>query len=416
MTIRRDSVAVLLTLFLAVSVTGAQETRRELDAAVEGNNAFALDLYSVLKAEKGNLFLSPYSITSALAMTYGGARGDTAKEMAKALHFTLGADGTHPAFAELHALLEKIQEKGKVQLHVANSLWPQEGRDLKAEYLNLIKQHYDASITPVDYANAAEEACKTINAWVEERTKDNIKDLIRPGDLPPLTVLTLVNAIYFKGNWAKQFDPKDTTKSDFTLADGTKTQVSMMYQKGNFRYRQIEGAQLLELPYIGEELSMMFILPDKPDGLSRIETQFTAKNMDAWMSRLSRKTVKVYLPRFKVTWGAFELNKALHALGMRKAFESNADFSGMDQTGDLFIGPVLHKAFVEVNEEGTEATAATAVQMPRNGGKTYTFRAAHPFLFLIRENVRGTILFLGRLLEPPKQKGSGNVAPGSTRE
>jgi len=402
MTKRRNPFGMLLLFLLAVVVTFAEEPRAGLKTAVAGNNAFALDLYSVLKKEKGNLFLSPYSISSALAMTYGGARGATAEEMAKALHFALGADKTHPAFAELNTVFDEIQKKGQVQLHIANSLWPQKDYRLLPEYLALTKRYYGVSITPVDYVKATEEARKIINTWVENRTKEKIKDLIGPGALDPVTVLVLVNAIYFKGNWASQFDPKRTTACDFSLLDDTKTQVSMMYQKGEFGYGEIEGAQLLELPYVGKELSMVLILPEKPEGLSKIEDQLTTDNLESWGSRLSEQDVNVYLPRFTITWGTFELNKPLQALGMRKAFGSDADFSGMDGTRSLFIGLVLHKAFVEVNEEGTEAAAATAVVMKRGLSRTYTFKADHPFLFLIRDNVTESILFLGRVLDPSK--------------
>ncbi|MFC1498558.1 serpin family protein [Verrucomicrobiota bacterium] len=394
---------MLLVSLLAVSFTFAAEQRTDIKPLITGNNAFALDLYSILKKEKGNLFLSPYSISSALAMTYGGARGDTEEEMAKALHFTLGADRTHPAFAELDTVFSEIQKKGQVQLHIANSLWPQKDYRLLPEYLKLTKRYYGVSITPVDYMKAAEKARKIINSWIEDKTKDKIKNLIGPGDLDPMTVLVLVNAIYFKGNWASQFDPKRTTKSDFSLSGDAKTQVSMMYQKGKFRYGEIKGAQLLELPYVGKELSMVIVLPKKPDGLSEIENQFTAKNLDAWFSRFSQQEVNVYLPRFKMTWGTFELNKPLQDLGMRRAFGSGADFSGMDGTRSLFIGLVLHKAFVEVNEEGTEAAAATAVIMRKSESRAHIFKADHPFLFLIRDNVTGSILFLGRVLDPGKE-------------
>jgi len=404
MTKHRNAVGLLLSFLLAISPAFAKEQRPDLNLAVRGNNAFALDLYSILKKEKGNLFLSPYSISSALAMTYGGARGETAEEMAKALHFTLSTDRTHPAFSELDTAFDKIQEKGQVQLHIANSLWPQIDYHLLPEYLKLIKQYYGVSITPVDYVKAAEEARKLINTWVEDKTKDKIKDLIPPGDLDPVTVLVLVNAIYFKGNWASQFDPKRTTKSDFSLFGDAKTQVSMMYQTGKFGYGEIEGAQLLELPYVGRELSMVIVLPKKPAGLSDVENQFTTKNSDAWLSRISEQDVNVYLPKFKVTWGTFELNKPLQALGMLKAFSSGADFSGMDETRTLFIGLVLHKAFIEVNEEGTEAAAATAVVMKRSAPRIHTFRADHPFLFLIRDNVTGSIVFLGRVIDPSKEK------------
>lgn len=400
--IKYRNITAMLICLLAVPLTFAEEQRPDIKSLVTGNNAFAVDLYSILKKKEGNLFFSPYSISSALAMTYGGARGETAEEMAKALHFTLGADKTHPAFSELSSEFDKIQKKGQVQLHIANSLWPQKDYRLLPEYLLLTEQHYGVSITPVDYVKATEQARKLINTWVEDKTKDKINDLIGPGALDPATVLVLVNAIYFKGNWASQFDPKRTTESEFTISGDVKTQVSMMYQKGKFGYGEIEGARLLELPYVGKELSMVIILPEKSDGLSKIEDQLTLKNLDSWDTRMSEQDVNVYLPKFKLTWGTFELNEPLQALGLRKAF-GPADFSGMNGTKTLFIGLVLHKAFVEVNEEGTEAAAATAVVMKRGIPRIHTFKADHPFLFLIRDNVTGSILFLGRVLDPSKE-------------
>jgi serpin B len=396
---------MLLVYLFVVSFTFAEEQQIDLRSAVKGNNAFALDLYAILKKEKGNLFFSPYSISSALAITYGGARGDTAEEMAKALHFVLGPERTHLAFAELDKVFDEIQKRGQVQLHIANSLWPRKDYPLLSEYLTLTKRYYGVSITPLDYAKATEESRKIINKWVEDKTKDKIKDLIRQGDLDPLTVLVLVNAIYFKGNWASRFDPKRTRDSDFSLLGDVKIQVSMMYQEEKFLYGEIKGAQLLELPYVGKDLSMVIILPSTPAHLTKVEDRLTIKNLDVWLSRLSKQKVDVYLPKFKVTWGTFELNRPLQALGIGKAFGSGGDFSGMDGTKTLFIGPVLHKAFVEVNEEGTEAAAATAVVIRKTAlPRKLTFKADRPFLFLIRDKMTGNILFLGRVLDPRERK------------
>lgn len=400
-------IAILLILLFVASPASAEEQESDLNQLVTGNNTFALDLYSILKKEKGNMFLSPYSISSALAMTYGGARGDTAKEMAEALHFGLGTDRIHPAFAELSAIFNEIQKKGHVQLHIANSLWPQKDYPVLPEYLTLIKQHYGVSITPVDYVKASEQAREIINRWVEDKTEGKIKDLIHQEALNYLTTLVLVNAIYFKGKWASPFDPEDTDESDvFYPSEYREVQVSMMYQQGEFGYAEIKGAQLLELPYIGKQLSMVVILPEKVEGVPEIENRLTEKNLEAWLSRLSQQDVKVYLPKFNVTWGTFDLMRPLQASGMRKAFNlESADFSGIDGTKDLFIGSVFHKTFIEVNEEGTEAAAATAVV--EEWGALYAepalftlFEADHPFLFLIRDNVTKSILFLGRVVDP----------------
>ena len=379
----------------------AGELSENLEPVVRANTGFALDMYAKLRDADSNLFFSPYSISTALAMTYGGAEANTASQMARTLHFGLNGERLHSGFAELEARLDEVQKKGDVQLYVANSLWPQEDYPFRGEYLSLMKKHYGVSITPVDYVKAHEEARRIINKWVEEQTNEKIKDIIRPNDLNPATVLVLVNAIYFKGNWASQFSADQTHTTEFTLPGGEKKNVAMMQQEGRFGYRDLEDAQVLELPYVGEQLSMFIVLPRETDGLRDLEDVLTEKNLRSWTSNLPRTTVRVFLPKFKVTWGTFGLKEPLQALGMRDAFVSGrADFSGMDGTKRLFIGRVLHKASIEVNEKGAEAAAATAVVMMRAPERTHTFRADHPFLLLICDKSTGSILFLGRIVDP----------------
>jgi serpin B len=383
---------------------GSQQREQAVDgdaaaqAVVEGNTTFALDLYGELGGEEGNLFFSPYSISTALAMTYAGARGETERQMARTLHFTLGQDQLHPAFASLEAGLQAVQEPGQIQLHVANSLWPQIGYPFLQAYLSLVREHYGVLITPVDYGQA--EAARTaINTWVEGKTEKKIEDLIPSGMLDALTTLVLVNAIYFKGNWANQFDPNLTAAAPFWLTPAERVEVPMMTQEQEFRYAEWEGLQVLELPYVGNDLSMVVLLPEATDGLAALEEALTVENLDRWTNRLRQREVVVFLPKFGMSWG-FELSRTLISLGMGAAF-GGADFSGMDGTRSLFIDKVVHKAFVDVNEEGTEAAAATAVLMVRGmPAPPATFRADHPFLFLIRDNTTGSILFLGRVLEP----------------
>jgi len=396
---------IFLVLMMQVELA-AYEDKPISAAVVEGNTAFALDLYRELKDTKGNLFFSPYSISTALAMTFAGARENTAKQMADVLHFPSGQNDVHPAFGQLETLLNEVQTKGDIQLNVANSLWPQEGYPFLAEYLALVKEYYGVVITPVDYRKAAEKAREIINQWVEEKTKDKIKNLIQPGVLDAVTRLVLVNAIYFKGNWASQFDEKRTKEDTFYLLSGKTVQTPLMAQEKEFAYRDEEFLQVLELPYVGESLSMIVLLPKEKDGLPQLEKQLTAANLRMWTSSPRKRKVKVFLPRFKMT-SQFSLSKTLAAMGMRDAFNPDkADFSGMDGRPNwLYIGAVLHKAFVDVNEEGTEAAAATAVVMKiRMVLDQPTFRADHPFIFLIRENTTGSILFLGRVMDP-SQKG-----------
>ena len=396
---KQAGLAIFLTCILSSSSDA--EPPGDLEKIVRSNNRFAIDLYSVLRKEDGNLFFSPYSISTALAMTYCGARGKTAEEMAGTLQFTLGRDKIPAAFGELEAKLNDIQKVGDVQLCVANSLWPQKDYPFRQDYLTLMKQNFGVSITPVDYLHAREEARRTINEWVEIKTKERIKKLIRKGDLDIETVLVLVNAIYFKGNWAGRFDPQLTEEDDFILADGKKKKVPLMVQKGTFGFRELKDVQILELPYAGRQLSMFVILPREDDGLKKIEDAISEDNLRSWLSFLPEKEVRVYLPKFKITWGTFELNEPLMDLGIKDAFSpAQADFTGMAEVRELYISLVLHKAFVEVNEEGTEAAAAAAVVMSKEIARRRVFRADHPFLFLIRDNTTGSILFLGRVIDP----------------
>ena len=369
-----------------------------VDAVVEGNSLFALDLYQMLRKREGNLFFSPYSISTALAMTYAGARGSTESQMAQVLHFLLDQEQLHPAFARLEASLRDVQKKGRVQLSAANSLWPHKGFTLLSEFLALTKRYYGVQITTVDYGRA-EEARRMINDWVEDKTENKIEELILPKMVGPSTDLILVNAIYFKGDWASQFDEQLTHEAPFWVNPSGQVQVTMMTRKHEFRYAKAGDLQVLELPYAGEDLSMFVLLPGEIDGLADLEDQLTVENLERWTKYLWETEVQVFLPRFEVTLPV-RLSETLESMGMPDAFSSRADFSGMAKA-QLFISEVVHKAFVKVNEEGTEAAAATAVIMARGAPPPVpTFRADHPFLFVIRENATGSILFLGRVVDP----------------
>jgi serpin B len=368
---------------------------------VEGNTAFALDLYQQLRTQPGNLFFSPYSISTALAMTYAGARGNTEAQMAQALHFELGQEELHPAFAVLQGRLNAIQASGDVQLSIANALWPHVDYPLLPAFLSLVEAHYGVALSALDYRDP-EAARQRINAWAETQTRGKIRDLIPSGLLNPMTRLVLTNAIYFKSHWARQFDPARTEDAPFIVRPGQRVMIPMMAQKLECGYRQSADLQVVELPYVGRDLSMLILLPKQADGLASLEEQLTSHNLQMWSQQLYRSEVQLFLPRFKIE-AAFRLEGALLALGMADAFSMGlADFAGMDGTDLLFIGAVLHKAFVEVNEEGTEAAAATAVLMMKMSMPMPppVFRADHPFLFLIRENKSGSILFLGRVVDP----------------
>lgn len=400
----RLAAVTVFCLLLLVPPAPAAQYSPQAAALAKGNAAFACDLYRQLKkAEKGNLFFSPFSISTALAMTYGGAAGDTAAGMGKALRLPFGPDNTHPAFAELLGGLKALQESGDIQFSAANSLWPGEGYPLREAYLALLKTQYGTDATPLDYRD--EKAARArINAWVAENTKDNIRDLLA-APLAENTKMVLVNAVYFKGGWATPFDRNRTEPGEFS-ARGKKIPVSFMRSDGAERYAWAPGLQILELFYAGGDLSMLILLPaDKPGALEKLESRLNPENLDDWQKALRDTRVKVFLPRFKVSWGAVSLKPSLRALGMDKAFDNKADFSAMSE-GRLLINDVLHKAVAEVNEEGAEAAAATAVAVATSSGPISApdlipeFRADRPFLFLIRENAGGSILFLGRVSEP----------------
>jgi serpin B len=374
------------------------------EAVVEGNNRFAVELYAKLREQEGNLFFSPYSISAALAMTYAGARGETEAQMAKVLHFPSQRAGDqerfHPAFGAIIKDLNTRGKKGKYELIVSNALWGQKGYEFLAEFLELVKSNYGGRLNEVDFISDTESARKTINAWVEKKTKDKIKDLIVPGDLNQLTRLVLTNAIYFKGNWASRFKKENTKDAEFTLLSGEKVDTPTMNQTEQFSYMETEDFQGLEMPYVNNELSMIIFLPKRTDGLAEFEKKLTAENLSQWLARLRKREVIVSVPKFKET-SRFSLAGVLKSMGMTDAFVSVvADFSGMNGKKELYISKVIHKAFVDVNEEGTEAAAATAVVTRAIAIRPSVFRADHPFLFLIRDNSSGSILFIGRMMNP----------------
>jgi len=395
-------------------------------AVVEGNNKFALALYAKLSGRQGNLFFSPYSISTALAMTYTGARGKTAGQMAKVLRFptepdraldsdnqgrlshrieekVMGVERLSEAFAKLQKTLKADPKKKGYELNIANALWGQQDYDFLEDFLTLVEAGYDGQLSKVDFAADAQAARKTINAWVEKKTNNKIKELIKPGVLTALTRLVLTNAVYFKGNWEDQFDKKWTHPGPFTLADGKKVDVPMMNQTEEFKYAETESLQALELPYVDNELSMIVLLPKKNNGLSDLEKTLTAEQLSQWLGKLRKRKVIVSIPKFKMT-SRFSLAAVLKSMGMTDAFAPTAaDFSGMNGKKDLFISAVIHEAYVEVNEEGTEAAAATGVVVGLTSVSPVRppiFRADHPFIFLIRDNRTESILFIGRVANP----------------
>ena len=387
----------------------ARQARRAVSGDVKtlaaGGNAFALNLYAQVREPGKNLFFSPFSISTALAMTHAGARGETAAQMAEVLHFDLPPEKLHGACKALIEDLNARQRRGAYELVVANALWGQEGYAFLQEFLGLTREAYGAGLRELDFQADPEAARQVINKWVEEKTREKIKDLIAQGVLKRETRLVLTNAIYFLGTWASKFRKEDTQEAPFTLADGTKVNVPLMFQSDRFPYMEGDGFQALQMPYRGGDLSMLLLLPRAVDGIPAMEEKLTQENLDEWLGRLARKEGRVWVPRFRMTC-TFTLNDALKQMGMADLFSGDkADLSGMNGRRDLFVSTVVHKAFVDVNEEGTEAAAATAVMVEMTSAmpereEPFEFRADRPFIFVIRDRRSGAILFLGRVTDP----------------
>jgi len=393
-----------LTLFFAKAFAAGSN---DIKTVVTGNTTFALALYGKLNdpnaiTSKGNLFFSPHSVSTALAMTYGGARGETQKQMATALHFTLPDQGLYSALGTIQKQLIQEDKSRGYQLLVANALWLQTGEPFLKEFLDLTQYYYGAGFNQLDFVNETEQSRQKINLWVEEKTNNKIKDLIPPSGVDRLTVLILTNAIYFKGEWKTKFSKWKTRNEDFTISANHKVKIPLMHLKEDFKYHEDEKLQALELPYKSDEISMLVFLPKNPEGLKEVENTLTAESLDLLLSKMWTTKVDMYFPKFKMTWGTFCLNNVLAELGMPDAFvQGKADFSGINGIGHIWISYVFHKAFVEVNEEGTEAAASTAVVFLKAAHREPPiFRADHPFIFIIKDNRSGSVLFMGRVMNP----------------
>ncbi|HUR54743.1 MAG TPA: serpin family protein [Gemmataceae bacterium] len=374
-------------------------------ALAAGNARFGCELFGKLRTEEGNLFLSPFSISTALAMTAAGARGKTLDEMAKVLHLP---ENPHAAFGAVIKSLNEAPHAGQkrgFELSTANALWAQAGYPWRAEYKGLVTENYAAGLNDVNFKADPEAARETINKWVEKETREKIKDLMPRDSVTAATRLVLTNAIYFKGDWATPFK-KDLTKDlPFHLTGGKTVDAPLMYRVGDFRYAEGEGYQTIHLPYTGHRIGMTVILPRKVDGLAAMEKELTAERVaDDWKKMRPEENVRLFLPKFKMT-KMFNLNAPLIDLGMRSAF-GGADFGGMSTGGERFeISDVIHKAFVDVNEEGTEAAGATGVAVKATSFRPppkepVVFRADRPFLCLIRDAKTDSVLFLGRVANP----------------
>jgi len=421
----RIPILILIAMSIAVSTVGcgqpsahAMEAKSDLERVsspsvdesdleklVQGNSAFALDLYRALREQGENLFYSPYSISLALAMTYAGARGETEAQMAETLQFLLSQDQLHPAFNALDLELAKRGEEvsedegDAFRLNIANSIWGQQDFEFLTDFLDTLALNYGAGLRLVDFVKATEEARQAINQWVEDQTEEKIKDLIPEGVLDDMTRLVLANAIYFKAGWMHAFEEGNTQDGSFYLLDGSQVTAPFMSQEENFRYAEGDGYQALELLYVGGNTSMVILLPEA-DRLDAFEAGLSSTRMNEILDDLQMQNVRLRMPKFEFE-SSYGLKEILSAMGMKNAFEA-ADFSGINGKTDLFISEIMHKAFVSVDEEGTEAAAATAViisltAMPE---APVEMTLDHPFIFMIRDNETGTILFVGRVMNP----------------
>lgn len=397
---RIETLRTLLAAALLASATAARAVSVDEDARalVGGNADFALDIYAELRGRDGNLFLSPYGLSTALAMAYAGARARTEDQMADVLRFELPQDRLHEAFGALGGRLRAGGEGGSYRLEMANALWAQEGHGLREEFRDLLAGSYRAGLEEVDFARAPERARRTINAWVSARTERRVRELLRHGDLGPATALVLTNAIRFEGSWAARFDERQTRDAPFRTGGGEVT-VPFMNRTARLALATEPGLDVLELPYGDGRLSMVVLLPKADDGLAGLEASLTGENLERWLSRLRERAVRLSLPRLEVET-RLDVSRTLQEMGMTDAFHAaRADFSGITGRRDLFLSLVVQQARVEVSEQGTEAAAGTAVVLER-GGKPVAFVADRPFLFLVRDRRSGSILFVGRVVNP----------------
>ncbi len=386
-----------------------------IDAArqvVTANNQFAFDLSARLRQDAQNLFFSPFSVFAALVMTYGGARGETTAQMAATLHLPEQGAASHMAVGKLLQDLCGGSDAHRYALHIANALWKRQGLDFLPGFVDLMRKHYGAEPQEADFAAATEEACRRINAWVMEQTQGRIRDMVHAHeDVTPDTLTVLVNAIHFKARWSQEFWKPDTKPEDFFLAPERTIPVPTMRMENEHRkfgFFDAGSFKLLELDYEGGALSMLLLLPNKMDGLAAIESRLDADLLAKSIAALKPSHVRIHIPKFKVE-ARYPLKPALSEMGMPLAFAPAADFSGMTVGEPVMIGQVIHQSFVNVDEEGTEAAAATAVvselgaMLDFGEPQWVSFRADHPFLFMIRHVRSGSVLFMGRIANPASE-------------
>ena len=385
-----------------------QATPQDLEVLVRGNNAFALDLYRALKSGEGNLFYSPFSISQALAMTLAGARGETERQMADTLHYQLPQSRLHPSFNALdqelasRGISPRNEEERYFQLSIANAIWGQRGYEFLPDFLDALAENYGAGLRPLDFAGTPEESRLMINDWVLEETGEKIKNLLPPGTIDGSTRLVLTNAIYFNATWSWPFPKKDTQKRPFHLSGGGKVDVLMMSGTSDDFYGYVKGNgyQAVDVPYSRGEMSITVLLPDEGT-FGEFADALDADALDQMLDDIEIDHVTLTMPLFEFE-SEFSLSETLAGMGMPDAFDDQADFSGMTGSKNLQISAIVHKAFISVDEEGTEAAAATGVVVLESGPtkEPIPVTVNRPFIFLIRDRATGTVLFLGRVMNP----------------
>jgi len=387
-------------------ITEPASTAADIKTLIEGNTAFGFNIYRILSKTGDNIFYSPYSISAALAMTYAGARSESEQRIADTMQFMLPQSNLHAAFNSMDIELGSRGQgaKGKddkgFRLHVVNAIWGQKDFSFLPAFLDVLAENYGAGLRIVDYINETEKSRIKINSWVSEQTEQRIKDLIPAGALNAMTRLVLTNAIYFNAAWADQFNENATMNAPFYLIDGKEKSVSMMKNTASYRFAEGEGYRAVELPYDGGELSMVILLP-QTGSFSTFQSSLNAGEVQNIIESLENRQITLSIPKFKFD-SQFSLKEALTAMGMGPEFTPDADFSGMTGERDLFISDVLHKAFVAVDESGTEAAAATAVIMKATAMPMQPLEITvnRPFIFFIRDIQTGAVLFIGQILNP----------------
>lgn len=388
-----------LTLTIPLLFAGALLAASDV---TPGMNRFAAAAYRQLSQNNDNLILSPFSISTALSMLLDGARGQTAAGIAATLGQPHPGPGYHAAVAALAAAITKQANLGGNQLAIANGLWVQQGFPLEPAFEQTIRTLYQAPLTQLDFRAHADQACQEINSWTAQHTKDKIPELFAPGSIDAATRLVLTSAIYFYGKWRTPFDRANTRAEPFQIGGGRTVEAKFIHQKADFLYGETPSAQILEMKYQGTPVAFDILLPKTNDGLAELERTLKPELLSAWFGALRSRKVETAIPKFRAE-SSFSLRDMLARMGMADAFNRTADFSGIDGRRDLFAGEVVHKAFVDVSEEGTEAAAATGVAvlaMAMRPQQTAVFRADHPFAFFIRDTASGAILFEGRLIQP----------------